>query len=170
MTGEPDDVPALTAIAIPGLPQPRYRAYPLLDHIADKTCAILERQGTAQRPSTRFKDLVDLVTLVAHAKPTADAQHRALASEAERRGLTLPQHFEVPDESLWEPGYAAEARRAFLPAARTLSDALAEVRPFLARCSTAQPKVFGPQSATGGAARTSSRAAVRGHLPGRRDS
>ena len=54
----------------PALLQPAYRAYPLLDHIADKTCAILERQGTARRPSTRFKDLVDLVTLVAHALST----------------------------------------------------------------------------------------------------
>lgn len=50
MTGTPDDVRALTDIALPGLPQPTYRAYPLLDHIADKVCAILERQGTAFRP------------------------------------------------------------------------------------------------------------------------
>ncbi len=131
MTGEPDDVPALTTIAMPGLPQPTFRAYPLLDHVADKTCAILERRGVARRPSTRFKDLVDLVTLVAHARPAANDQYRALASEAQRRGLQLPAHFEVPDSTLWEPGYAAEARRAFVPIARSLSEALAAVRPFL---------------------------------------
>jgi len=131
MTGEPDDVSALTTTAMPGLPQPTYRAYPLLDHIADKTCAILERQGAAQRPSTRFKDLVDLTTLVAHARPTADDQRHALVSEAQRRKIKLPKRFDVPDRSLWEPGYAAEARRAFAPIAHTLSEALAYVRPFL---------------------------------------
>ena len=61
-TGEPDDVPALTTIAMRGLPQQTFRAYPLVDHVADKTCAILERPGVARRPSTRFKDLDDLLS------------------------------------------------------------------------------------------------------------
>ena len=39
----------------------------------------------------------------------AEPQRRALASEASRRGLTLPKRFAVPDRALWEPGYAAEA-------------------------------------------------------------
>lgn len=131
MTGQPDDVSALTSTLIPGLLQPTYRAYPLLDHIADKTCAILERQGTQRRPSTRFKDLVDLVALVAHARPTADDQYHALASEAHRRKIALPQRFEAPDTAVWEAGYAAEARRALIPTARSLSEALHAVRPYL---------------------------------------
>lgn len=131
MTGEPDDVPALTAISLPGLPQPGYRAYPLLDHIADKTCAILERQGADRRPSTRFKDLVDLVTLIDHARSSAQEQYRALASEAHRRAFVLPDRFGIPDLALWTVGYAAEARRAHLPVARTLPEALARVAPFL---------------------------------------
>jgi hypothetical protein len=131
MTGQPDDVPALAEISMAGLEQPGYRAYPLVDHIADKTCAILERQGSARRPSTRFKDLVDLVTLVAHARPPASVQSLALKSEAARRGITLPRRFDVPDEALWETGYAIEARRALLPVARTLSQALDRTRPFL---------------------------------------
>jgi hypothetical protein len=131
MIGRPDEVPALTALVMPGLPQPMYRAYPLLDHIADKVCAILERQGTAQRPSTRFKDLVDLVTLVAHTDSAAVDQYQALASEARRRGFVLPRRFSVPELALWEPGYAAEARRALLLGARTLHEALAEIRPFI---------------------------------------
>jgi Nucleotidyl transferase AbiEii toxin, Type IV TA system len=131
MTGKPDNVAALTDIALPGLPQPTYRAYPLPDHIADKVCAILERQGVAGRPSTRFKDLVDLVTLVAHASPAADEQYNTFASEARRRGFILPRRFEVPDRKLWESGYAAEARRAYLPQARTLAEALAMLRPFI---------------------------------------
>lgn len=131
MTGTPDHVPALTAVAIPGLDQPGYRAYPLIDHIADKTCAILERQASGQRPSTRFKDLVDLVTLTASVYATAVAQRHALTSEAARRRIALPARFDVPDVALWEPGYAAEARRAVVPTAGSLPDALARVRPYL---------------------------------------
>jgi Nucleotidyl transferase AbiEii toxin, Type IV TA system len=132
MTGRPEHVPALTAIAIPGLDQPGYRAYPLIDHVADKTCAILERQGSGQqRPSTRFKDLVDLVTLTTHGHATATAQRHALTSEAARRRIALPVRFDVPDVTLWGPGYAAEARRTVVPTARSLTDALAQVRPYL---------------------------------------
>lgn len=110
MIGKPDKVPALTAIAMPGLPQPMYRAYPILDHIADKVCGILERQGTGQQPSTRFKDLVDLVILVDHTVSTAAVQYQALASEARRRRFDLPPRFSVPDLRLWETSYEAEAR------------------------------------------------------------
>jgi hypothetical protein len=131
MTGTPEHVPALTEIAIPGLEQPGYRAYPLIDHIADKTCAILERSAAGQRPSTRFKDLVDLVTLTAYAHTTARAQGDALISEAARRGIALPARFDVPDVALWEPGYAAEARRAVVSTARSLADALSLVRPYV---------------------------------------
>lgn len=131
MTGTPDRVAALTGLEIPGLTQPSYLAYPIADHIADKTCAILERHGSAQRPSTRFKDLVDLVSLTAHATVNAETQRRALASEANRRRITLPKRFDVPDVGLWERGYAAEARRAIIPTARSLAEALAQVRPYL---------------------------------------
>jgi Nucleotidyl transferase AbiEii toxin, Type IV TA system len=131
MTGTPEHVPALTEVVIPGLEQPGYRAYPLVDHIADKTCAILERSAAGQRPSTRFKDLVDLITLTAHVYASARVQADAIGSEAGRRGITLPGRFDVPDVALWEPGYAAEARRAVVPTARSLADALSLVRPYV---------------------------------------
>jgi hypothetical protein len=35
MTGTPDDVPPLISITLRGLDRPGYRAYPLVDHIAD---------------------------------------------------------------------------------------------------------------------------------------
>jgi hypothetical protein len=131
MTGTPDKVPPLTPVTIPGLDRPGYRAYPLVDHIADKVCAILERHGDARRPSTRFKDLVDLVALAAAVDVTAAQQRHALVSEANRRGLQLPDRFDVPDRSLWGPGYAAEAARAPHSPAATLDDALAIVRAFI---------------------------------------
>jgi len=131
MTGTPDPVPPLAPVSLPGIDRPGYRAYPLVDHVADKTCAMFERYGPAQRPSTRYKDLIDLVALTGSVRVTATAQRAALRSEAKRRGITLPSQFDVPDRALWESGYAAEARRAHGLSARTLDDALGVVRGFL---------------------------------------
>jgi hypothetical protein len=133
MTGEPEDVPPLARIVMPDIEQHGYRAYPLVDHVADKVCAILERHGEAERPSTRYRDLVDLVAIVTAARIEAEPQGRTLTSEAQRRGLTLPRRFDVPDRMLWEPGYAAEAARSLLPIAHTLDDALAPNRRRLVR-------------------------------------
>lgn len=131
MTGTPDEVPPLPRVTLPGLERPGYRAYPVVDHIADKVCAILYRYGESRHPSTRYKDLVDLVSLTTTSAISAQAQRRALDSEAARRSITLPSQFDVPDRQLWERGYAAEARRAVIPTAATLDEALAVVRPFL---------------------------------------
>jgi Nucleotidyl transferase AbiEii toxin, Type IV TA system len=131
MTGTPDDVAPLTPVDIPGLVRPHYRAYPIEDHVADKTCAVIERHGPDKRPSSRFKDLMDLVTLATRAELASEALHYALTSEATRRDIELPTRFDVPDDVGWEQGYAAEARRAVVPTASTLAEALAVVRPFL---------------------------------------
>jgi hypothetical protein len=131
MTGEPDDVPPLARVVMPDVEQHGYRAYPLVDHIADKFAAILQRYGDLQMPSTRFKDLVDLVAIVTEASVEADAVKVALTSEADRRGIMLPETFDVPDRRLWELGYAAEARRSLLPAAHSLAEALAAVGAFV---------------------------------------
>lgn len=58
----------------------------------------------------------------------ATAQTAALASEARRRGLVLPDRFDVPDRKMWDEGYRAEAGRSLLPVARDLDGALAVVR------------------------------------------
>jgi hypothetical protein len=133
MTGEPEDVPALARVAMPNVEQHGYRAYPLVDHIADKVTATFDRYGDSEAPSTRYKDLVDLVAIITEASVDAGAQMAALASESQRRRVTLPPKFGVPDRDLWERGYAAEAGRSLLPVARTLDEALAVVRPFLNR-------------------------------------
>jgi hypothetical protein len=131
MTGQPDEVPPIARVSMPNIEQHGYRAYPLPDHVADKICGILERHGDADLPSTRYRDLVDLVTIVTGASIDADDQLRALSSEVARRGLTLPRRFDVPDRELWEPGYAAEAERSFLVTSQTLDEALVVVRPFI---------------------------------------
>jgi len=131
MTGQPERVPPLARVVMPDVEQHGYRAYPLVDHIADKVAAQFERYGPSEAPSTRYKDLVDLVAITIGASVVAAPQMAALKSEATRRGITLPNRFDVPDRALWEPGYAAEARRSLLPVAHTLDEALAVIRPFL---------------------------------------
>lgn len=112
MTGTPEEVPPLLPDLFPELAPARYRAYPLVDHIADKIVAMLERHGPARLPSTRYKDLVDLVALTGRAQVHAEAQRRARTAQVARRELAVPLPFDVPDHGRWEPGYAAEARRA----------------------------------------------------------
>jgi hypothetical protein len=131
MTGQPEDVPPLARGIIPNVEQRGYRAYPLVDHVADKVAATYEWHGDRRMPSTRYRDLVDLVSIVTGASVSAAEQHFALESEFRRRGLTLPASFDAPDRNLWEAGYAAEARRSFLTVGQTLDEALAIVRPFL---------------------------------------
>jgi len=131
ITGQPDQVPPLARIAMPDIEQHGYRVYPLVDHIADKVAAILQTYGAAQVPSTRYKDLVDLVAIVSQATVGAEPQRVALESEADRREISLPASFSVPDRELWEKGYAAEAARSLLDMALTLDDALTVVTPFL---------------------------------------
>lgn len=131
MTGQPEHVPPLAENAIPEVAQHGYQAYPLVDHVADKVAATYERYGSAGMPSTRYRDLVDLVSIVAGASVPAADQITALASEFDRRQLDLPAAFDVPDRRLWEPGFAAEASRSHLPAGRTLTEALNLVKPFI---------------------------------------
>jgi hypothetical protein len=131
MTGEPEPVPPLARVVMPNIEQHGYRAYPLPDHLADKVVATFQRYGPRQLPSTRYKDLVDLVGIVTGASLDAEAALRALTSETQRRRVQLPPAFDVPDRGIWEPGYSAEARRTALPVAATLNEALAIVSPCL---------------------------------------
>lgn len=113
------------------LEQRGYRVYPLVDHVADKVAANFDRYGKAGAPSTRYKDLVDLVAITTAASVAADAQITALRSEAERRGIELPASFDVPDPEAWKRGYEAEAGRSLLEVAATLEEALELVKPFI---------------------------------------
>jgi hypothetical protein len=131
MISKPDDVPPIAQVDIPELRQKGYRAYALVDHVADKIAATFELHGQSQVPSTRYRDLVDLVAIVRGASLDAEQQLRSLLSEVERRGIALPQRFDVPDRALWEPGYAREAKESVVADALSLDEALAVVRPFI---------------------------------------
>lgn len=131
MTGVPEDVAPLAQGVIPDATERGYKVYPLADHVADKVAATYDRYGASRLPSTRYRDLVDLVSISSAARVGADALRTAILSEFSRRELTLPQSFDVPDRRLWERGYASEAQRSLLRIGQTLEEALDLVRPFL---------------------------------------
>lgn len=59
MTGQPDHVPPLLRGLIPDVEQHGYRAYPLVDHVADKVAATYERYGV---PRCHRPDIATLST------------------------------------------------------------------------------------------------------------
>ncbi|GLW97875.1 nucleotidyl transferase AbiEii/AbiGii toxin family protein [Microtetraspora sp. NBRC 16547] len=104
VTGVPEEAEPLVPIDIPGLRQPKYQLYPLCDTLADKVCAIMEWHG--DRPSTRFRDLADIV-LIARSR-VIEAAHlsAALGSERLRRKSSQHKALSVPDQIMWRAGYA----------------------------------------------------------------
>jgi len=85
VTGIAERADPILDLGIPGLVRPPYRLYPLADALADKFMGIIERHG--QHPSTRFRDLVDIVLIARSQLVDASALCTALASEGRRREL-----------------------------------------------------------------------------------
>jgi Nucleotidyl transferase AbiEii toxin, Type IV TA system len=108
MTGLPETGRPILDLGIPGLINPDYVLYPIADTLADKISATVELHNG--RPSTRFRDLVDIVLIARHRKVAAETAKTALASERVRRGLELPMSFDVPDRTAWARGYMTAAR------------------------------------------------------------
>lgn len=105
------------------LPAHPYRLFPIADHLADKVCGIYTSHNG--RPSSRVKDLVDIVIIANH-EPVDLAELRvALATRAGIRGLELGQTLTTPDG--WGPRYQALARTT-APGQPTVADGLARAR------------------------------------------
>ncbi|UOE42729.1 nucleotidyl transferase AbiEii/AbiGii toxin family protein [Agromyces larvae] len=109
-TDDADVASPANALDLPKLPSHPYRLYPVVDQIADKVCATLVRYNG--HPSSREKDLVDLVVLAVTQDVDAVKLRRALEVEARNRSLVLPAAFTVP--ATWGSRYAKLA--APLPA------------------------------------------------------
>ena len=113
MTGIPEEAEPLITVELPGLPRTSYRIYPLADHIADKVFAIVERharQDGPAIPSTRYRDLADLVIIARQEAVDAEAVEVALRAQAERRKLEVPSEFRPPGDRAWRAGYARVAK------------------------------------------------------------
>lgn len=128
MTAKPDvqTRPGL----VPAVPPTSVRLYPVVDHIADKLCATQSTYGTANdQPSSRVRDLVDLVVFARTQRIDGSALIDAITSEWAHRALPGTPHFAPPPN--WDRLYPPEARRVpacgdtlTLTAATELVDAL----------------------------------------------
>jgi predicted nucleotidyltransferase component of viral defense system len=121
-------------------PLPEFVLYPLPDQLADKVCAMYGRYGVTNLPSTRYRDLVDLMLITTTSELDALLTIRALHGETARRGCTLPPQLESPGPE-WQAGYARIALQSNLPAQlQALDQALEAARvcldPILAGTAT----------------------------------
>lgn len=80
---------------------------PLENHLADKICALYETHQNG--PSTRYRDLADIVRIVQDLKIRADRLKDMLDHERGRRRLTLPASLTSPGAQ-WETAYPQAAR------------------------------------------------------------
>ncbi len=122
LTATPESVEPLSPIRIEGLTQVRYRTYPLVDHLADKHAAMIETHNG--RPSTRYRDLVDVVEIATTNRLDAKPLSIALFTKYALRGLDAPTHFESPGDD-WPAGYAAVARTVPALAQQSFEEATA---------------------------------------------
>lgn len=101
------------AITVPGLPDPPpITCYPLVDQVADKVCAMYE--VTASGPSSRYRDLIDLVLILRYAPLEAPMLRQALDAEMSRRHMTVGIPLGIPGPG-WRRDYPRQARE-WLPA------------------------------------------------------
>ncbi len=91
---------------LPRLPSNNYRLYPIVDQIADKVCATMANYNG--RPSSREKDLVDLVVIAKTQTASADALRRAIDEESRARSLIPFTELTIPPT--WGRLYAKQAK------------------------------------------------------------
>lgn len=106
LTAEPTITAPASALDLPRLVGFEYRLYSVVDQIADKVCATVQRYD--DRPSSREKDLVDIVVLAVTQDIDGTALTTAIRTEISRRGMDPIEHFIVPAH--WGPAYEKLAR------------------------------------------------------------
>ena len=107
-TGTPGVADPVGRVALEGVESSPYVLYPVCDQLADKLCATMEVQ-LGGYPSSRMKDLVDIV-LMARTQELAWRDLRiAVVAECARRGMAVPGRFEAPE--FWRSGFVRFARR-----------------------------------------------------------
>ncbi|HEY7953107.1 MAG TPA: nucleotidyl transferase AbiEii/AbiGii toxin family protein [Solirubrobacteraceae bacterium] len=110
----------------------------LEQHIAEKVHAYTATYGPQQQPSTRTKDLIDLLLIADLASPHADRLRRSLTATFNTRARQpLPTTLPPPPDS-WTAPYARAANEVGLPADLNTAhvDAAAFLNPILAGTAT----------------------------------
>jgi len=99
---------------------------PIENHLADKICALYEGYGAdGNKVSTRYRDLADIVRIVAAIEFDAARLTVVLEREADRRRMTLPTEFIAPGDA-WSTAFpnAAADFAEYPPQYRDLDAAL----------------------------------------------
>lgn len=80
------------------------------NHLADKICAMYELHGrNGDQPSTRYRDLADIVRLIRSSIIDAARLREVLGHEQQRRGIVLPQQLQPPS-SRWAESFPRAAQ------------------------------------------------------------
>ena len=104
----PERISPANRVEVPGIAVADYLTYPLPDQLADKLCAIMELQPGGW-PSSRMKDLVDVVSYATSETFKLDELSFAIECECRRRGMPVPERFAAPDS--WKASFAAFAKK-----------------------------------------------------------
>lgn len=107
-TGELETLSPANRLPLARLRTFDYVLYPMVDQVADKLCAIHSRYGESKSPSSRVKDLIDL--LIVSLTESLDARRLwiAVATESKRRDLDQIAAFVIPTD--WSSRYLVLAR------------------------------------------------------------
>ena len=119
----PERITPANRIKIAGVEEYDYLVYPLADQLVDKLCAIMELRPGGY-PSSRMKDLVDVVTYATHEKFRQGELRRAIKSECTKRCMDVPERFTAPE--FWKDRFATFAKGK-LPAERAGFDAASAI-------------------------------------------
>lgn len=130
VTAAPEHVVPDAVVEVAGLRTPSYLLYPMVDHIADKVCATFEVHPPGSTPSSRVRDLVDLVVIARTQTVEAPALGTAIETERLHRGLPQIRGYVTPPG--WRGTYARLARDvAECREHRTYEQAVGLVQSFL---------------------------------------
>lgn len=95
----PETLRPADRLDLPGLPAYDYKVYATVDAVADKVCAMYETHGGL--PSSRVKDLVDIVVYLSTTDISGSDLRKRLLLEARLRHIELPGTFILP--AGWDP-------------------------------------------------------------------
>ena len=108
-------------IRVEGVEVCDYLVYPVESALADKLCAMIERHDG--RPSSRVKDLVDVLVYATTCAVDGGKLTSSIKREAGARRLVLAESFAVPEG--WEKAYGRQFAK--LCAQTRLSDAYSSI-------------------------------------------
>lgn len=115
--GEIETIEPTNRVHLPkSVPSAPYRLYPIADQVADKVCATMSTY--AGKPSSRVKDLVDLVVIARTQRIDIEQLQAAITAKRDLSGLDPFQEFTSPEA--WARTYRALA--ASTPAAGGITD------------------------------------------------